>query len=251
MGLFFRKAPKTPSDALPKKEAQKISRILFSKSPESDPQKRVLLSLAAPMRAKSQNAADCLPSFSEKEKTRLRTMFCAQFGDLTKETLTEQIESALSFKTAEHYDALLSFAAAGDESSIETYLTRKLSGDERCFSKSPLLRAYCKRLESIGFSPNVSACAYDLCRAANFAVIGFGIDLFSEEEMYAFLSKTADCIKNRYASYQEYLSGYLLGRGCHIWLSGEFMALLSDYDQNICRVLLSDPKSPYVQLPLK
>ena len=69
--------------------------------------------------------------------------------------------------------------------------------------------------------------------------------------MYAFLFKTADCIKNRYASYQEYLSGYLLGRGCHIWLSGEFMALLSDYDQNICRVLLSDPKSPYVQLPLK
>ena len=67
MGLFFRKAPKTPSDALPKKEAQKISRILFSKSPESDPQKRVLLSLAAPMRAKSQNAADCLPSFSENK----------------------------------------------------------------------------------------------------------------------------------------------------------------------------------------
>ena len=53
MGLFFRKAPKTPSDALSPKEAQKISRILFSKSPEPDLQKRVLLSLAAPMRAKS------------------------------------------------------------------------------------------------------------------------------------------------------------------------------------------------------
>ncbi len=251
MKLFFHKAQKSPSSPVTPKEAQKISKTLFSKSPETDLHQRVLLAIAAPMRAKNRQAADALPNFSKKEKDRLRTMFCAQFGELTKETLTEQIEQALSFRTTEHYDALLGFAAAGDESSIETYLTRKLSGNDRCFSKSQLLYAYCKRLETIGFSSAVSACAYDLCRAANFAVIGFGIDLFSKEELYEILSKTETVLKQKFSSYQEYLSGYLLGRGCHIWLSGEFMALLSDYDQTICRVLLSDSRSPYVQLPLQ
>ncbi len=247
MGLFFKKSKQNTDGALSEKEIKKIGRTLFSAHPLTDPQQRKLLFLAAPMRAKNQDAVDCLPAYSNQTKQRLSAMFSAQFQTLTKESLIHQIEAAYCAETAAHYDTLLSLAKENDEQSLLPFLSRTLHANERCAQKASLLCAYADRLQAANFDPNASACAYDLCRAANFAVIGLGLGLLSEAEMFSFLSKIADKANEQYDSYASYCSGYLLGRGCHIWLTGEFMALLSDADQSICRVLLTHPNSPYAQ----
>lgn len=254
MGLFQFMNPSSVksyeiSYMLTGKEISRLEKRSFSGA-NSPAEVQRLLNLAAPMLAKSELAVDCFPHLSGKKAAKLEEMFLQTYGRGTAENVLTQAELTLE-EESDQRDALYRITRENPQSQWSG-LALRLNGITADQSdKLAEFSSLYDRMNVYGLPLPPDLSGYPIARAANIICLSIGLGFLPEEQGIAFLEQAYRQAQEHYASWDEYLAGYLLGRVFWLYCGQRYLAIASTVDLNICRVLLMAEQSPLRLYPLR
>ncbi len=227
---------------LPAKEIERLEKIAFGGG-ETDSKTAWLLAFGAPMLVKDGQPANQFPQYEGGKLNRMKAAFQQNWGPIGKESMYDELDAMLMGSCCEKVDPIFRVTRTTPVSQWENSAYRMGKYSDKQQQKLAAMESFYRRLGQYGMKvPEKTLYAYDLCRGANLICISKGIGVIEENEALELLEEIAWVANQYYDSWESFYGAYVTGRIFWLWAREQFLALNTNGDSNVCRVLIHSPK---------